>query len=290
MIINGDIKYKILEVLAIAEIIAIEYGHTKKFGKHYVALVIKQLNGEISDRELAEFLMNDEIGRILGYKQEFSFTIFSKLRKESTIKEAMEKILNIIINSKIKNKQVRLVVIDSTDISAYSSNDKDAKYGHRTPSKKEQRTLKKGTKTMFFGYKLHLMADAKSEIPLSEEVIAANRHDKTVFHKLYNKVKEFVYINPFIKPKLLADSAYDATDIYEELHYDGMEPLIAMNGRRFYKSTKPKDPEYGKRWAIERIFSRLKEKFGFRKNRLIGYTKVAAHAIACIIAYIIYYI
>ncbi len=32
--------------------------------------------------------MNDEIGRILGYKQEFSFTIFSKLRKESTIKDS----------------------------------------------------------------------------------------------------------------------------------------------------------------------------------------------------------
>ncbi|MEM0201898.1 MAG: hypothetical protein QXR73_01865 [Candidatus Micrarchaeaceae archaeon] len=38
---------------------------------------------------------------------------------------------------RVKSKRLCLVAQDSTDISAYSKNDKDAKYGHRTPSKKE---------------------------------------------------------------------------------------------------------------------------------------------------------
>jgi hypothetical protein len=49
----------------------------------------------------------------------------------------------------MKGKQIRLAVIDSTDIRAFSSNDKEAKYGHRTPSKREQRILKASVKTLF---------------------------------------------------------------------------------------------------------------------------------------------
>ncbi|MEM3416192.1 MAG: hypothetical protein QW719_02540 [Candidatus Micrarchaeaceae archaeon] len=45
------------------------HGHTWEYAKHYVAPSIKQSKGGISDRELADFLMTDEIGRILGYKR-----------------------------------------------------------------------------------------------------------------------------------------------------------------------------------------------------------------------------
>lgn len=74
----GDLKYKILVVLADVRIVAKSHGHTAKFAKHYVALGIKPLIGNPSDRELADFLAKDEIGRILGYKRNFSHTIFSK--------------------------------------------------------------------------------------------------------------------------------------------------------------------------------------------------------------------
>ncbi|MEM0148528.1 MAG: hypothetical protein QXY10_02940 [Candidatus Micrarchaeaceae archaeon] len=36
-----------------------------KCAKHYCALVVKQSEGDISDRKLADFLENDEIGKIL---------------------------------------------------------------------------------------------------------------------------------------------------------------------------------------------------------------------------------
>ncbi|MGC8496028.1 MAG: transposase, partial [Candidatus Micrarchaeia archaeon] len=87
-----------------------------------------------------------------------------------------------------------------------------------------------------------------------------------------------------------ADSGYDATDIYQELHYDNVKPVIAINGRGFYKSSVPKDPEYGKRWSIERVFSRLKEVFGLSENRFAGIEKVTVHIYSCLIAYLIKYL
>lgn len=36
-------------------------------------------------------------------------------------------------------------------------------------------------------------------------------------------------------------------------------------------------PDYGKSWAIERIFSRSKEVFGMSKNRFVGLKKISIH-------------
>jgi len=279
-------KNKIVEVLAYAREVSIRHGHTRKYAKHLVALAIKQMM-HLTDRELAEFLAKSEIGRILNYKQHFDFTIFSKVRKEST--QIIKELFEILVEQKMKERQARLFAIDSTDIPAFSFKDKDAKFGHRTPSKKEQNLTKDKEKTTFYGYKLHVITDAETELPVAVTVAPANRHDKKFFHPLYNKIKQLFRIGPFDNAKLLADAAYDATDIYKELHYDGIKPIIATNGRRFRKSSVPKDKDYGKRWAVERLFSRLKEVFGLAKNRFIGIGKVMVHAYACLIAYIMKY-
>ena len=90
--------------------------------------------------------------------------------------------------------------------------------------------------------------------------------------------------------KYLADSAFDATHIYKELHENEVEAVISANGRGHRRLEIPKDLEYGRRWAIERIFSRLKEVFGLAKNRIIGMNKVAIHIQSCITAYLISYL
>lgn len=183
----------------------------------------------------------------------------------------------------MKGKQIRLFAQDSTDIPAYSKNDKCAAYGHRTPSKKEQIASKSASAVYVFGYKLHMIAEAETEMPLASIIAPANRQDKTFFHKLYDRAKTLFVMRS--DAKFLADAAYDGTDIYQELRYSNVTLLIATNGRGFYKSKKPKDPEYGKRWAIERIFSRLKELFGLANNRLIGIRKVTIQVFSCLIAY-----
>ena len=281
-----ELKNKIPEVLAYARTVSIRNGHTGKYAKHIVALVIKQIM-HFTDKELAEFLSANTIGAILGYKTHFNHTIFSKVRKNAS--KIVKDLYEFIVYQKMNGKQIRLTAIDSTDIQAFSSNDKDAKYGHRTPSKREQRTLKDSAKTLFFGYKLHSIVDAEKEIPIAVEIAPANRHDKTFFHRLYAIAKETFHIHMNPNAKFLADSGYDATDIYQELHYDNVKPVIAINGRGFYKSSVPKDKEYGKRWAVERMFSRLKEVFDLSKNRFVGIEKVMVHVYSCLIAYIVKY-
>ncbi|OJI07274.1 MAG: hypothetical protein BK997_03380 [Candidatus Micrarchaeum sp. ARMAN-1] len=283
----SELRNKIPEVLAYARTVSKRNGHTRKYAKHIVALVIKQIM-HLTDKELAKFLSTNWIGKILGYKRHFNHTIFSKVR--STAAKNVKELYEFLVYQKMRGKRIRFIAIDSTDIQAFSSNDKDAKYGHRTPSKKEQRTLRDNAKTLFFGYKLHAIADAETEMPIAVEIASANRHDKTFFHRLYAITKETFHVHMNPNAKVLADSGYDSTDIHEELHYDSAKPVIAINGRGFYKSSIPKDPEYGKRWAVERVFSRLKEVFGLSKNRFIGMKKVVVHIYSCLLAYLVKYL
>jgi len=173
---------------AYAREVSIRHGHTRRYAKHFVALAIKQIM-HLTDRELAEFLSKSEIRRILNYKQHFNFTIFSKVRKESA--QIIRELFELFAYQKTKGKQTRLFAIDSTDIPAFSFKDRDAKFGHRTPSKREQNLIKDREKTIFYGYKLHVITDAETELHVAVTIAPANRHDKKFFHLLYNKVKHF---------------------------------------------------------------------------------------------------
>ncbi len=181
-----DLKTKIHEVLAAARVVVQRHGHTRKYAKHIVALIVKQIK-VLTDRDLAEFLSNDVLGEILGYKRHFDFTIFSKVRKHAT--KIMEDLHELLTSQVMKGKQVRLMAQDSTDVSAHSQNDLEARLGHRTPSKKEQFANKSTANAFVYGYKLHMIADAERELPLCFVVAPANRNDKKFFHELYDAVK-----------------------------------------------------------------------------------------------------
>jgi IS5 family transposase len=280
----GDVKDKITEVWAAARVIVRRYGHTKKFAKHVVAFAIKQTEG-FTDEKLAEFLGKDPVGRLLGYVKRPNPSTFSKVRKRSDPK-MFEELYNWLVQDAMKGKQVRLLVQDSTDVPAYSAKDRRARMGVRTIPKKRQ--VDEDKVEFFFGYKLHLDADAEREIPLALSIEPANRHDKRLFRGLFERVKGMFVLNH--DAKFLADSACDSWDVRQGLRDSGVTPMIAWNGRRFGKSETPKDRDYGKRWAIERIFSRLKEMFGLSNNRFVGIEKATIHVFSCLIAYLIKYV
>ncbi len=281
-----ELKNKIPEVCAAARVIVQHYGHTRKFAKHIVALVVKQIK-HLTDIELVEFVGSDKIGKMLGYKNIPTSSTFSKARERSD-PNILRDLNNWILQDRFKGKQLRLLAPDSTDIDAHSHKDKDARWGHRTPSKREQEDANGNANEMFFGYKLHAIADAESDIPLGFFIAPGNRHDSVFFHKLFEDVKKRFCI--MFGAKLLADSGYDATRIYKEIRDNNTKAVISINGRGHRKSEVPKDPEYGKRWSIERIFSRLKEVFGLSKNRFIGIKKVSIHIYSCLIAYLMEYL
>ena len=83
---------------------------------------------------------------------------------------------------------------------------------------------------------------------------------------MYNKVKKNFVLQ--YGAKFLADAQYHSSKIYMQLRYVDILPVIPRNGNRYLKTIESKDPEYGKRWAVERLFSALKEMFSLAKNRL----------------------
>ena len=96
-----ELKNKIPEVLAYARIVSKMNGHTGKYAKHIVALVIKQMMN-LTDRELAELLSANEIGRTLHYKTYFNYTIFSKVRK--TAAKIVKELYEFLVYQKMKGK------------------------------------------------------------------------------------------------------------------------------------------------------------------------------------------
>ena len=112
----SKIKNKIPEVCAATRVIVQHYGHTKKFAKHIVALVIKQMDG-LTDVELVD-LVGTKIGRIIGYKKRPDYSIFSKVRERAE-PEIFEELNNWILQNRLNGRQIRLIAQDSTDVPAF---------------------------------------------------------------------------------------------------------------------------------------------------------------------------
>lgn len=277
---------KIPEVHAAARVIVQKYGHTKKFAKHVVGFIIKQYE-KLKDAKLIEFLRKDPIGRILGYKETLDETTFSKAR-ERMEPEILEELQLWIVEDLLKGRQLKIIVQDSTDVPAYSEKDDEARWGHRTPSRKEQLLYKTGKeKEFFYGYKPHMIVDAETETPIAVEVLPANTNDKKPFFRLFDTVKKITVLQS--QGKYIADAQYHSSKIRSTLRDEDIVPVIPFSGNGYQKTENPTDPDYGKRWSIEHVISRLKDVFGLRENRFFGLKKVKIHVFSCILAYLLKY-
>ena len=127
--------------------------------------------------------------------------------------------------------------IDSTHLWAYSS-----KFGKKScscrgrchcPRDYSDMDAQWGAKSkdyMFFGYKVHLIVDAKSQLPLDVKVTPANRGDSPHAKPLLKGATER---HPEVKVDSSSmDSAYDSYDNYRFAIEDiGTAPIIALNRR-----------------------------------------------------------
>jgi IS5 family transposase len=96
--------------------------------------------------------------------------------------------------------------------------DPDASWGHKTDE------------YVYFGYKVHLIVDAKSQLPLDVRVTPANEADCPHAKPLLKGAKEK---HPELKiDSASMDSAYDAYENYRFVIEDmGAAPIIALNRR-----------------------------------------------------------
>ena len=116
-----------------------------------------------------------------------------------------------------------------------------------------------------YGRKCHMAIDVDSLIIMDWMVTKGNMHDSHVSHDMVDSVRDFSYI--------LADSAYDASDIYDYVFENTHAlPIIDTNKRRgIIPNRLPMNRKIGidlrkeyasmypLRWEIERTFSILEE-------------------------------
>jgi transposase len=127
--------------------------------------------------------------------------------------------------------------IDSTHLWAYSS-----KFGKKACECKgkchhpkdysdpDARWGAKSKEYLFFGYKVHLIVDAKSQLPLDVKITPANEADSPQAKPLLSEAKKR---HPEIKVDSSSmDSAYDSYENYRFAIEDiGIAPIIALNSR-----------------------------------------------------------
>jgi transposase len=198
--------------------------------------------GEVnSDRKLASALRYD--GRLcllcgfnfLKTPSNGTFTNFRDRLGEDIFYE----ILHCLIAQAIVLKVIRGgdTAIDSTHLWAYSH-----RFGKKTcsckgkchcPRSYSDTDAQWGAKSKdysFFGYKVHLIVDAKSQLPLEVEVTPANVADATQAKPLLKGAKEKHPENPIDSSSM--DSAYDSYENYRfAIEEIGAAPIIAINPR-----------------------------------------------------------
>lgn len=120
----------------------------------------------------------------------------------------------------------RVAAIDSTAIDTFANpnrsvpTDPDAAWG----VKHSARAKGKDGESFFFGFKLHMIADAKYELPLSYTLTPGNESDSTQLPPVVRKARAE---HPWLKPKyLLADRGYDGQPNHRFLVDNKVVPII----------------------------------------------------------------
>ena len=117
------------------------------------------------------------------------------------------------------------VAIDSTAVRTHSNpnrktiSDPEAKWGVKNSAK-----AKEGGTEYFFGFKVHMVADATYGIPLAQVVTAGNRNDSPV---LPDVMKQAEAMYDWWKPRVaIADRGYDSSANHNWLDARGVIPVI----------------------------------------------------------------
>lgn len=224
-----------------------KYKHSHRGADGYdpISLLKAQLLiylGEVSsDRKLAAALCyNARLCLLCGFNflktpSNGTFTHFRDRLGEEIFYEILHRLIAQAIVLKVIHGGD--TAIDSTHLWAYSN-----KFGKKTCSCKgnchcprdySDPDAKWGYKSKdytFFGYKVHLIVDAKSQLPLDVKVTPANEADSPQAKPLLKGAKDK---HPKIKINSASmDAAYDNHEIYRFAIEDiGVSPIIALNPR-----------------------------------------------------------
>jgi len=181
------------------------------------------------------------------FRYNCGFKVFGSVPSESTFSRFFRTLAetNVLedLHQALINKaegmgiiDTKVVAIDSTKINAYEKS-KPKKHlsldGTTADWGVKQNT--DGNKIAWFGYKLHVVTDTKSELPIALEVTQASVHDSDKAIALVEQAKKNVNTDPRY---YLMDSGYDSVDIYETIRKDHHAQAIIPLNRRGAKQPK----------------------------------------------------
>jgi IS5 family transposase len=260
-------------------------------------LIIKRVQQVPSDRELCRRLWNDSEMRMIcdieAERRPFHPSHLTRFRNRVGTKR-LERIMRKIIRKLSKAGVIdgETVVMDATFIKAHSK--RDLNDNSRGSSDPDARVGRNG-KTFDLGYKLHVAADAKSELPLAVTVAPANENEKKHASRLLDKA---VRTTGKRMETLVADSQYSCRKLRAQVSLHGASAVIPYpaNQHRGEKGLLSVDKHfrthgpagerrvYRQRAAIERMNSRLKDQLSLNRHRVRSLRNVTTHALLCIIA------
>ncbi len=202
------------------------------------ALIAMQLEKIPTIAKLVDRLKSDPVFRyncgfnVLGPVP--STSTFSRFLNLISKSDALEEDFKQLI---LKAKNLNIIdganiAIDSTKLNSFEKPKPKSKLKDdgKSPNWGKKKDTD-GNDIKWFGWKLHILADCKSELPLAIEITPASVNDSILAIPLLKKLKEF-YGNAFNVRHCIMDSGYDIKENYDyimnEFH---AQPIIAYNKR-----------------------------------------------------------
>jgi DNA-binding Lrp family transcriptional regulator len=191
------------------------------------------------------------------------------------------------------------VVVDASLFQAYSNPRKKGESG--IPSDSDATWAKEtSTGQWVYGYKLHVVSCADSELPIAVAVTTGKRNDGPLFPQLLRKASRF----PISIHIVGADGNYHSAENHLEAHGLGASTVIPLPRRRHREPRTLAQRlrlhpiiERGsqlyrrlrrKRQSIERVFSRLKSHFNLDSLRGRGLIRVKPHVLLSLTCMLVY--
>jgi len=263
----------------------------------FKALIVKRLQQIPSERELCRRLWKDdnlrELCDIEAEQNPYHPSQLSRFKKRVGTRR-LQRIMNKLLKELLKRGVINgeTVVLDATFVKAYSR--RDLHENSRGKSDPEARVGRNG-KTYELGYKLHIAADAKSELPLAVIAAPANDNEKKHAPALFRKALKATEQRT---KTVVADSQFSSRKLREQLSAQGVKTVIPYPANqskekktllrvdRYFRTHGPAGERqtYAKRSVIERVNSRLKEQLCLERHRTRGLERITIHALLCIIA------
>lgn len=239
----------------------------------------RQRTGKLALSEKLTILVFYHLSYYKDFKHYYLFGICHEHRRDFKNLPCYDRFIQImpslflplcILLHSIKGKQTGIYFMDSTKLKVCDNK-------RISRNKVFENLAQRGKSSMgwFFGFKLHIVVNHKSEI-VAVKITAGNVDDRSVVSELVKNLKGTIY----------ADKGYLSSKLFKELFFKGLRLItnIRSNMKNYLLPLIDKIL-LRKRFIIETIFDQLKSTMNLEHTRHRSQTNFFINILACLVAY-----